>query len=164
MCACPWRTFFFSRRFVFLALGLAMLRRAPFLLLLRGLLLPGDRLLRALPRPRVRVRPLAPDRQRAPVADALVATDLDLALDILGDLAAEIAFDVEVAVHGLADLQALVFGQVADLGPAVDLGAADDLVRARRADPVDVSQCDVEPLVPREVDAGDPCHDPEAPS
>src|SRR5512132_4357139 len=157
MCACPCRTFFFSRRLVFLALGLAI----GLLLLLRDLLLAGDRLLGALAGPRVRVRALTADRERTPVADPLVAADLDLALDVLRHLAAEIALDLEVAVDVLADLEDLVLREVTDLGPTLDLRSADDLERPRGADAVDVAQRDVEPLVTGEIDAGDPCHGPE---
>src|SRR5439155_1631127 len=85
------RMFFFSRRLVFFAFGFAMWCGLPLpLLLLRDLLLAGDRLLRALAGPGVRVGPLAADRERPAVPDALVATDLDLALDVLGNLATEV--------------------------------------------------------------------------
>src|SRR5712691_9459456 len=55
MCACPWATFFFSRRRVFFCLGLAT-GQLPSLL---ALLAPdADRLLGPLPGPRVGMRPL----------------------------------------------------------------------------------------------------------
>src|SRR4029079_7927223 len=51
MCAWPWTTFFFSRRFVFFALGLAICGFSYVVpdLLLRGLLLAGHGLARSLP-------------------------------------------------------------------------------------------------------------------
>jgi len=79
----------------------------------------------------------------------------------LSHLAAEVTLDLEVAVDVLADLEDLFLREVADLGPAVDLRAAHDLEGAGGADPVDVAKRDVEPLVTREIDAGDTCHDPE---
>src|SRR6187549_2936508 len=134
MCACPCRTFFFSRRLVFLALGFAMNSLSPpgpfgpFLLLLRlDLLLARDRLLRALAGARVGVRALPMDRERPAVADALVAPDLDLPLDVLRDLAAEVTFDLEVRIDVGADLHDLFFGQVANLRTAVDARTVDDL-------------------------------------
>jgi hypothetical protein len=36
---------------------------------------------------------LAPDRQAATMADSLIAADLDLALDVLLHLAAQVTFD-----------------------------------------------------------------------
>src|SRR5262245_51029312 len=155
MCACPCRTFFFSRRFVFLALGFAM----GFLLLRLDLLLARDRLLRALAGARVCVRALSVDRERPAVADALVAPDLDLPLDVLRDLAPKVTFDLEVRVDVGADLHDLLFGEVADLRAAVDARAVDDLERAGRADAEDVAQGDVQPLVSGEVDAGDTSHE-----
>src|SRR3970040_1010792 len=99
--------------------------------LLPDLLLPGHRLLRALARARVRVRPLAAHGKAAPVADALVGPDLDLA----------------ALVDELADADDLFFGEVAHLRSAVDAGPRDDLEGASLADPVDVTERDVHPLV-----------------
>ena len=47
--------------------------------------------------------------------DALVAADLDLALDVLGDLAPQVTLDLVGSVDELADLADLVLGEVADL-------------------------------------------------
>src|SRR5262249_13202808 len=52
---------------------------------LAGLLLPGDRLLRALPGTRVRARALPVNREAPAVPESLVAADLHLALDVLAD-------------------------------------------------------------------------------
>src|SRR5512132_32064 len=147
-----------------LRLGLGHAVRAPFrLLLLRDLLLAGDRLLRSLAGPGVRVGPLAADRKRPTVPDALVAPDLDLALDVLRDLPTKVTFDLEVPVDELADLEHFFLGEIADLGAALDRGPAHDLKGAGRTDAVDVSERDIEPLVPREINAGDPCHVRRAP-
>ena len=64
------------------------------------------------------------------MADPLVAADLDLALDVLGHLAAEVPLDLVVLVDALADADDLFLGQVADLAPSVELGALDDRERA----------------------------------
>src|SRR3954471_15875394 len=164
--ACPCRQFFFSRRLVFLALGFALIFLCPpgpsarcRLLLRLDLLLAGDRLLRALAGARVGVRALAVDQERPAVADALIAPDLDLALDVLGDLAPQVTFDLEVRVDVGPDLHDLLFGQVADLRATVDVDAVDDLERPRGADPEDVTQRDVEPLVTGKIDAGDTSHE-----
>src|SRR6266542_6176147 len=52
--------------------------------------LHADALLRSLAGSGVRVRPLPVHRERAPVAQALVARDLDLPLDVLRHVAAEV--------------------------------------------------------------------------
>jgi hypothetical protein len=44
------------------------------------------------------VRPLAPHGQTLAVAHALVRPDLDLALDVLGDVTAQITLDAKVLV------------------------------------------------------------------
>ena len=59
--------------------------------------------------------------------DPLVAADLDLPLDVLGDLSPEVSFDLQVLVDERADLEHLVFREVTDLGPALDAGPGHDL-------------------------------------
>ena len=59
---------------------------------------------------------LAADGQATAVADALVAADLDLALDVLGDVAAQVTFDLEVGVDVGAELGDLFLGEVAAPG------------------------------------------------
>src|SRR5205085_5170878 len=84
--------------------------------------------------------------------------DLDLALDVLRDVAAQVTLDLEVAVDVLTDPADLLLGEVPDLRAGVDLRAVDDRARAGRADAVDVAERDVHPLLAREVDACDSCH------
>src|SRR5262245_10032289 len=155
MCACPWTTFFFSRRLVFLAFGFAILVSP---LLLRGFLLACHGLAGALAGPRVGVGPLSSHRQAAAVPNALVRADLDLALDVLGGLAPEVTLDLVGAVDELPDPADLVLGQVSDLGAALHPGSLNDLERACGPDPVDVPEGDVHALVARKVDACDPGH------
>src|SRR6266540_3919181 len=96
--------FFFSRRRGFLVFGLAIWR-VPLL----PLLPPNpDRLLGALAGPGVGVRPLAPHREAPAVPNPLVRADLDLALDVLRHVPAEVPFDVEAPVDEIADLHDLL--------------------------------------------------------
>src|SRR5207237_7671312 len=105
---------------------------------LRLLLAPdADGLLGTLAGPGVGVGPLPPDRQAPAVAEPLIGPDLDLALDVLGDVAAEVALHLEVAVDVVADPHDLLVGEVADLAAAVEAQVADDAAGAGRADAVD---------------------------
>src|SRR5439155_23180429 len=128
MWAWPCAMFFFSRFLAFFAFGFAM----------RGLLpllpLHADGLLGPLAGPGVRVGPLSVDRQRPAVPQALVARDLDLALDVLGHVAAEIPLDLEVPVDVIADPDDLLLGEVADLRRRVDVRPPDDLPGSGRPD------------------------------
>src|SRR3712207_2416600 len=84
------------------------------LLLLAGLLLAGDGLARALARARVGAGALTVHREAATVAQPLVAADLDLATNVAGDLAPEVALDAEVLVDVVAQLQQVLVAEVLD--------------------------------------------------
>src|SRR5581483_9552238 len=87
-----------------------------------------------------------------------VRADLREALDRLGPLAAEIAFDLIVRVDVVAQLRDLVLGQVADLDVTRQPERVGDLLRRRLTDSVDVGEPDLEPLLVRQVHACDTCH------
>jgi small subunit ribosomal protein S13 len=76
--------------------------------LLLGLLLAGDGLLRTLAGTGVGLGALPVHRQAAAVPDALVATDLDLAADVLRDLASQVALDLEGRVDVAGQLHEVV--------------------------------------------------------
>src|SRR5438094_10100278 len=121
--------FFFSRRRGFLVLGLAT-----------GLLplLPShaDRLLGSLAGAGVGVRPLTRDGEAPAVTDPLIRGDLDLPLDVLGHVAAEVPLDLVGPVDPLADPNDLFLGQIADLPAAVQVQRLHGLAGAGGPDPV----------------------------
>src|SRR4051794_7970977 len=81
-------------------------------LLLAGLLLACDRATRALAGTRVGVRALAVDREATTVAQALVTADLDLAADVGGNLAPQVALGPVVALDPVTKPDQVVLGQV----------------------------------------------------
>src|SRR5262249_46514169 len=123
--------------------------------LLPGLLAAGDGLLRALARARVRSGALAVDGQAAPVTQALVAADLDLALDVGGDLAPQVALDLDVAVDEAAELGDLFVGQVTHARVARDADRVAHRLRRGASDPEDVGEGDLQPLLAGDVDSRD---------
>ena len=90
--------------------------------------------------------------------DALVAADLDLALDVLRHIAAQVTFDREVGVDPATDAIDLFLGQVADPSVGIDADFGADLARGRPADAEDVGERDLQPLLAGDVDAGDAGH------
>src|SRR5262249_50825990 len=93
------------------------------LVLLRArLLLAGDRSLRALGGARVGPGALTAQGQALAVPDTGVAADLDLAADVRGDLAAQVAFDLVVGLDVVAQLHDLFIGQVTSPLVRVDAG------------------------------------------
>src|SRR4051794_41532134 len=91
------------------------------------------------------------------MAQAPVGADLLQALDVLGALPAQIALDL-VVLDRVAKLDDLVLGQVLDVGVRIDAGLLEDLVGRRAADPEDVGEADLGPLVEWNVDACDASH------
>src|SRR5438128_5295504 len=82
---------------------LAVSSRCWFGSVLAGPLLPGNGLAGTLAGTGVGPGALAVHRQPTTVAQSLVAADLDLALDVGGDLAAEVTLDLQVLVDVRAD-------------------------------------------------------------
>src|SRR6185436_475162 len=100
----------------------------------------------------------------AAVADPAVGPDLGQALDRLAAVASKVTLDLDVRVDVVAELRDFLVREVADLLLGIELELADDLLRGRLSDPVDVGQPDLEPLLRREVDSGDACHVASSPA
>ena len=71
---------------------------------------------------------LAVDRQTAAVPQSLVAADLDLAADVGGHLAAEVALHPEVLVDVVAQLQQVLVTEVLDAQVGADAGRGQGLL------------------------------------
>jgi hypothetical protein len=84
---------------------------------------------------------------------ALIGTDLDFALDVLGDIPAQVALHLEVLLQKTADAHHLVIGEIANLRTPVYLEVVAHLMGPGRADPKNVGKSDFESLLPRKIDA-----------
>jgi hypothetical protein len=93
------------------------------------------------------------DGQATAVTQTLVAADLDLATDVGLDLAAEVTLGLEVGVHVLADLDEVLFGQVANAGVRVHAGVLQGLLGTGATNAEDVGEGDLHALVTREINA-----------
>jgi hypothetical protein len=89
--------------------------------------------------------------------DAAVRADLGEPLDRLLPVAAQVSLDLEVRVDVVAELGDLFVGQVLDLRVGIEPEFGGNLARGRLADPVDVRQPDLEPLLVGKVDSRDAC-------
>src|ERR1700682_2117471 len=107
------------------------------LLLCLDLLAHADRLARAATGARIRPCTLAANRKATPVTQAPVGSDLDQSLDVEGDLAPELAFDLGFLI---ADV------------PETPGGMG--------TDPKDIGERDLDALLTRNVNAGDTRHLP----
>src|SRR6266496_3308669 len=121
-------------------------------------LLDHDALAPSLAGAGVRVRALAADGQALAVADAAVAPDVHEALDAHGDLATQVALHLVLALEDVADAARLIVAPVLDALVGVHAGFGEDLLGRRDADPVDVLNRDLAPLVTRQIHSGDTCH------
>src|SRR4029450_5452439 len=132
--------------------------------LLADLLLAGDGLLGSLAGAGVGLGALAAHGQALAVPQALPRADLHLALDVLLHLAAQITLDLERGLDVGADAGDLVVGEVVHAGVGADVERPADLGGAGAADAEDVGERDLDPLLARDVDAGDACHSLVPPS
>jgi hypothetical protein len=81
------------------------------------------------------------------MADPAVRADLGEPLDRLLPVAAQVTLDLEIRIDVVAELRDLFVRQVLDLRVRVEAELRGDLARGRLADPVDVRQPDLEPLL-----------------
>src|SRR5437764_11313878 len=130
----------------------------PGLLLLPGLLLAGDRLLRALAGAGIGLGSLTAYGQPAAPPQAFVTTNLDLPADVCLDLATEVPLDLAVFFDVVPQLDEVLIGEILGTQIRAHPGGVEDLVRAGTADTVDVGQRDLHPLVAGKVHAGESCH------
>jgi hypothetical protein len=93
--------------------------------LLGDLLLTCDRYALTFARTSIRVCSLAADGKTLAMSDALVATNLDLPLDVLRDFATEVTLDLVVGIDELADAQDLGVGEIANFRVVVDVERAE---------------------------------------
>ncbi len=84
--------------------------------------------------------PLTVHRQIFTVAQTAIRSHIEVALDIAGHLAPQIAFDLVALVHDLADLGRIIIGQIIGLEIQRDPGLAENFARRAAPDAVDVSQ------------------------
>src|SRR5712671_2659545 len=115
------------------------------------------RLLRTLPRARVRARALAPRGKVLAMAQAAVGADVHETLDGHGHLAPARALDLELRFDHLAEASRLLVGEVLHPGVRIHARDLDDLPRRGVSDPEDVRQADLDTLVVREIDSGNSC-------
>ena len=92
------------------------------------------------------------------MADAAIAADLHHALDVQRNIAAQIAFDLQIVLDVFTDLVDILLGQVLHAGVRVDAGSGENLLRGFHADAEDVRQSDFDPLLTRQVNARNTCH------
>src|SRR3954465_11690418 len=99
------------------------------------------------------MRARAATRQRAAMAEPAVAAEVHEPLDVHRHFAAQVAFDLVVAVDGLTDLQHFRVGQLVDAALGRDADLVDDLLGELLANAVNVLKRNDDALVGRNVDA-----------
>src|ERR1051325_6786915 len=110
--------------------------------------LPNGRSL-ALSRSGVRFRALSPNRQTFAMAQPAVCSDIDEPFDVQRDFFAQIPLDLMVAVDNFTQLHNLVLAKVFHANRALDPGFLQNVRRRGTADPENIRQPDVHPLLSR---------------
>ena len=124
-----------------------------------GIALHADRFARPLARPRVGLGALATHGQPAQVARSAVAFNALEALQIHADIAAQIAFDQILAfLNGMYDRRNLLLGELLCARLRINLGARQDFLRVGGTNAIDVAQRDINPLLARNLNTDNTCH------
>ena len=97
------------------------------------------------------------------MTEAAIAADLHQALDVHGNLTAQVALNLQVVVNVVTDLTDILFGQVLNARIRIDTGRLDDIVRNLAANAVDIGQGDLNSLLAGQVDTSDSCQGMIAP-
>src|SRR5258707_2400696 len=136
-------------------LGVLCLRHVLF----RRFLLTGNgSLARAFAGASVGVGALSTNGERAAVAEGTIGLDFNEALDVEGDVLAEIAFDLALSFNDLTDAVQRVLVERAELRERFDVRLRENLGGARVADSEDVSESDARLFVVRDIDSSNTCH------
>src|SRR5690606_3090859 len=122
------------------------------------LLLSGDGLLGALAGAGVGLGALSADGHATAVPQTLVVADLDLAADVGGHLAAQVALDGEVRLDVVTQRDELLVRRVLHAEVRAHAGRGERLLRAGAADAVDVRESHFHALLARKVDSYKSCH------
>ena len=92
------------------------------------------------------------------MAQSLVAADLDLAANIALDLAAQVTFDLVVALDVVAQGRDVLVGEILGAKVRADAGFREDRRGASTTDAENVGKRNLHPLVAGEINAGKACH------
>ena len=92
------------------------------------------------------------------MSQALIGTDVDLALDVLSYLSTQVTFNAEVLLYSPPNVENLFLGQISHLPTLVDLGQLTDHLGAGLTYAVDVRERDHHPLIPGKVNASYASH------
>ena len=92
------------------------------------------------------------------MADSLVATDFDFSFDVLCNITAQVTFDRVVLINEVPHANDFFVGQIANAGCSTDIECFTDICLAGTTDSIDVGECDLNSLLPREVNSCNTCH------
>ena len=87
------------------------------------------------------------------MTDAAVTADLNEALDIERQVAAQVAFHVAVLIDIVSQLRRIVFGKVTDPDIGIHAGSGADIAGGLAADAINMGQRNFDPLVSGQVNA-----------
>ena len=117
------------------------------------------RALRALAGTCIGLGALATAGQILAMAGATEGLDLDQALDVQSNVAAQVAFNDDVSlIDVVTDLSLFFQSQVLDAGIGVDTSSCQDLVGSGLTDTVNVGETHLNALLAGQVNAGNTCH------
>lgn len=100
---------------------------------------------------------LAAHRQTGAMAAAPQAADVLQTLEGHALLAAQVTLK-GVTLGGAPKLLNIGVAEVLDTGVRVNAGLGEDLLGPRQPDPIDVGESNLDPLVARDIDTGNPSH------
>ena len=126
--------------------------------LLAGLLLTSNGLLGTLAGTGILLGVLTTNGQTTAMTNTTVAADFHQALDVQGNLTAEVAFHLQVLFDVITQLADLILGEILHSGVGIDADLRENLLGSGQADTLDIGQADFHALFSGQVYARNACH------
>jgi hypothetical protein len=93
------------------------------------------------------------------MAETSECAGIDKPLNIEGNFLAKVTLNAMISLDDFAELDDFIFAQVFHSDGPIDAGLFQNFQRGGPSDSINVGQPDVRPLVSRQIDASNTCHD-----
>jgi len=93
------------------------------------------------------------------MTDPLITADLDLALDVLGNISPQITLHLQITIDVRPNPDNLFISEITNPSTAVDAQLLTQLTSSAATNTINIGEGDLDPLLSGNVNASDTCHE-----